>query len=128
MSRTIVASGETRMLAEEPFEHSEPRWSPDGKWISFTKNVDYHYHIMKIPSGGGKPVQLTERGGVNGGSSATGQTRGNHLWHPNGREIVYYHSDPTMTGDIWIASATGGPARQITNHQAVELSNEELFV
>ena len=111
-----VVTGETHMLLEEPIEHSEPRWSPDGKSISFTKNLNYHYHLFRIPADGGTAAQITTIDGVNGGSSATGQTRGNHWWHPNGREIVTTHSDPSRTGDLWILPAAGGAARQITNH------------
>jgi len=123
-----VASGQAKMLLTEPIEHSEPRWSPDGKWITFTKNLNYNYQIFKIPADGGQAVQLTEMRGVNGGSSATGQTRGNHLWNRKGDAIVFYHSDPTMTGDIWIMSADGGKPRQITNHQDPTLRDPNLFV
>ena len=126
-----LGTGETHMLLEEPVEHSEPRWSPDGKWISFTKNLDYHYHLFRIPADGEAPnkgTQITTMDGVNGGSSATGQTRGNHRWHPNGREIVMTHSDPSKTGDLWILPAAGGTARQITNHQEEALRDPELFV
>ena len=123
-----VRSGQTRMLLTEEIEHSEPRWSPDGEWISFTKNLDYQYHIFKAPAAGGEAIQLTQRGGVNGGSSATGQTRGDHMWHPDGQRLVFYHSDPTMTGDVWIMSDSGDNARQITNHQSAALADPELFV
>ena len=58
-----VGTGQTRMLLTEEIEHSEPRWSPDGEWISFTKNLDYQYHIFKIPAEGGEAMQLTQRGG-----------------------------------------------------------------
>ena len=123
-----VASGQTKMLLTEPIEHSEPRWSPDGKWVSFTKNLGYQYHIFKIAADGSQATQLTERGGVNGGSSATGQTRGMHLWSPKGDQILYYHSDPTMTGDIWTMPANGGGSRQITNHQHAALRDSNAFV
>jgi dipeptidyl aminopeptidase/acylaminoacyl peptidase len=122
-----VATGQAKMLLNEPIEHSDPRWSPDGKWISFTKNLNYQYQIFRIPAEGGQPQQLTERRGVNGGSTATGQTRGTHLW-TKGDQIVFYHSDPSMTGDLWIMPSRGGAPRQITNHQHPMLRNADLFV
>ena len=123
-----TTTGAATMLLTENIEHSEPRWSPDGKWISFTKNLDYQYHIFRIPSDGGRAAQLTKRGGVNGGSSATGQTRGNHLWSKSGDQIFFYHSDPSMTGDVWVMRARGGDERQITNHQDPAIRDASAFV
>ncbi|MEQ9449874.1 MAG: DPP IV N-terminal domain-containing protein, partial [Rhodospirillaceae bacterium] len=123
-----IATGETRMLLTEDVEHSEPRWSPDGNWISFTKNLDYQYHIFRISPDGGRAQQLTTRGGVNGGSQATGQTRGMHIWSDAGDQIFFYHSDPTMTGDVWVMRARGGNERQITNHQDPAIRDADLFV
>ena len=123
-----IATGEATMLLTEDVEHSEPRWSPDGEWISFTKNLDYDYHIFRIPAAGGEAEQLTAAGGVNGGSRATGQTRGTHEWHPAGDQIVYTHSDPKVTGDLWIISVSDGESRQITNHQSEELRDPSAFV
>jgi dipeptidyl aminopeptidase/acylaminoacyl peptidase len=123
-----VETGESRMLLTEEVEHSEPRWSPDGEWITFTKNLDYQYHIYRIPAEGGAAVRLTVDGGVNGGSNATGQTRGMHLWHPDGERILYTHSSPARTGDIWIMDAAGGGFRQITDHQHPELKDPDRFV
>lgn len=123
-----AATGQAKMLLTEPIEHSEPRWSPDGKWLTFTKNLNYQYQIFKIPAEGGQATQLTELGGVNGGSSATGQTRGTHMWSPKGDQILFYHSDPTKTGDVWTMPANGGKPRQITNHQHAALRDSNLFV
>jgi len=123
-----VATGEARMLLTEEVEHSEPRWSPDGRWITFTKNLDYDYHIYRIPADGGEAERLTEQGGVNGGSRATGQTRGGHRWHPDGERIVYTHSDPARTGDLWVMGADGSEPRQLTDHQHPALQNSERFV
>jgi len=123
-----VATGEAIMLLTEDFEHSEPRWSPDGAWISFTKNLDYEYHIFRVRPDGTTEQKLTSAGGVNGGSLATGQTRGGHEWHPRGDRIVYTHSDPSRTGDLWIMDEEGSDAQQITNHQAETLQDPDTFV
>jgi dipeptidyl aminopeptidase/acylaminoacyl peptidase len=123
-----VATGQAKFLLTENIEQSEPRWSPDGKSLSFTKNLNYQYHIFRIPAAGGRAQQLTTRGGVNGGSSATGQTRGTHMWSAKGDEIYFYHSDPSMTGDVWAMKAAGGSERQITNHQDPAIRDANLFV
>ncbi len=123
-----IATGTATMLLVENVEHSEPRWSPDGRWISFTKNLDYDYHIFRIPAGGGEAEQLTSAGGVNGGSRAAGQTRGGHRWHPSGTQIVYTHSDPSRTGDLWSVDLSDLETRQLTNHQSSELPSADDFV
>ena len=123
-----VATGETTMLLTEPIEHGEPRWSPDGRWISFTKNLDYHYQIFRVAADGSSVEQLTEMPGVNGGSRATGQTRGRHAWHPGGREIFFTHSDPGATGDVWSVSIEGLEPRRITDHRGDGLPGAEAFV
>lgn len=123
-----VATGEATMLLTEEVEHSEPRWSPDGAWISFTKNLDYDYEIFRVRPDGSDAQQLTRTGGVNGGSRATGQTRGGHDWHPGGGRIVFTHSDPSRTGDLWVLDVDGGDPRQITDHQADALRDPEAFV
>lgn len=122
-----VETGAARMLLVEPVEHSQPRWSPDGAWISFTRNVEYAYEIHKVAAEGGAPRQLTFLGGVNGGSSATGQTRGAHMWSAQG-EVVFHHSDPGRTGDVWIVPGEGGTPRQITHHQHPALRDPDAFV
>ena len=74
-----VGTGQARMLLTEEVEHGEPRWSPDGRWISFTKNLDYQYEIFRIPAAGGEAVQLTRQGGVSGGSMSDGVRSGHGL-------------------------------------------------
>jgi len=124
-----VASGATHMLFDEAIEHSEPRWSPDGHFVSFTKNLDYHYEIFVVEVATGDVRQLTDLGGVTGGSSATGQTRGDHRWLPDGSGIVSTHSDPARTGDLWHFSVSAERvSRQITDHQDPALGGPETFV
>ncbi len=61
-----------------------------------------------MPVGGTEPVELT-----------TAPTIGMPSWSPDGKEIAF-HTFRTDNRDIFVISAEGGSARQITNHPAHE--------
>jgi len=58
-----AATGQPRDL----HEHSDPRWvaqsaimwSPDGKWVAFTKDAEGYLHLHRIPAAGGEVQQIT---------------------------------------------------------------------
>jgi dipeptidyl aminopeptidase/acylaminoacyl peptidase len=81
-----------------------PHWSPDGERIAFHSNFDGQWEVYLVPSGGGKPRNLTSHPAADSfpNFSRDGQ------W-------IYFNS--TRTGEflIWKMPATGGEALQVTN-------------
>ncbi len=63
---------------------TNPRWSPDGKWIAFTSSRAGKNNLYRIRVDGGEAEQLTEvKTGV-----------GNFKWAPDGKSIAFVMSEP----------------------------------
>lgn len=64
---------------------TNPKWSPDGKWIAFLSNrKDNRNNLYRLPLDGGEAEPLTDlKSGV-----------GNFNWSPDGRSIAYTMTDP----------------------------------
>ena len=64
---------------------SNPKWSPDGKWIAFLSNrKDNRNNIYRLSLDGGEAEPLTDlKSGVQ-----------NFNWSPDGRSIAYTMTDP----------------------------------
>lgn len=73
-------TGELTELLDGDPEHSAffPRWSPDGDWIAFVRQVEGRSDIWVIPASGGDPVQLTDLGDVSAPE-----------WSPDGEFIAF---------------------------------------
>jgi TolB protein len=82
--------------------------SENGKWLAFGSDQGDEVSLFKMPVGGSEPVQLT-----------TAPTIGQPSWSPDGKEIAF-HTFRTGNRDIFVISADGGTARQLTNHSAHE--------
>jgi dipeptidyl aminopeptidase/acylaminoacyl peptidase len=63
---------------------SNPRWSPDGRWIAFTSSRSGTAGLWRIPVDGGEAEQLTDlEPGV-----------GAFRWSPDGSRIAFVRQDP----------------------------------
>jgi serine/threonine protein kinase len=51
------ASGERRRLTSDPADELNPVWSPDGKWIFFTANMNGVRNIYRVPASGNGPTE-----------------------------------------------------------------------
>ncbi len=74
-------------------------WSHDGRWIYFGSTRSGRFEIWKVPSGGGKPVQVTS----NGGTAA--------LESPDAKTL--YYTKKNGSDGIWKMPIEGGPEVQI---------------
>jgi len=80
-----VASAERRQLTTHQKGASNPQWSPDSRWLSFTSTREENRsQLYAIRPDGGEAVRLTKaESGVGG-----------YAWSPDGRAIAFSASDP----------------------------------
>jgi len=63
---------------------SNPKWSPDGKWIAFTSSRDGKSNLYMLPVAGGEAEKLTDvKSGV-----------GDYKWRKDGNAIAFLMLDP----------------------------------
>jgi dipeptidyl aminopeptidase/acylaminoacyl peptidase len=80
-----VATGERRQLTTHPKGASNPQWSPDSRWLSFTSTRDENRgQIFVIRPDGGEAQRLTKFEGSVGG----------YGWSRDGRMIAFSATDP----------------------------------
>ena len=68
-----------------PFNESVPRFSPDGRWLTYVSNESgrYEIYVQPYPGPGGK-LQISTEGGTE------------PTWNPNGRELFYRSGNKMM--------------------------------
>jgi Tol biopolymer transport system component/DNA-binding winged helix-turn-helix (wHTH) protein len=94
-----VATRAVTRLTEDPTEEYEPRWSRNGTWIYFVSTATGRAEVWKIPSGGGRAVQVTRQGGVAAFESADGR------W--------LYYGKETRPVSIWRVPVDGGEETKV---------------
>jgi dipeptidyl aminopeptidase/acylaminoacyl peptidase len=101
-----AAGGPGVQITKGKFEVRAPQWSPDSTRIAFDANEVDHYgdRHLYVATIGSDPAHAT--------IAAVTSGRGTDIapqWSPDGTRLVYQHTDPHNSADIWLVSATRNP-------------------
>ena len=91
-----IASKKIRWLTQDKWEISGESFSPDGKFLTYTANVDGNTDIYLYDVASGKAHALPLPKGVNHVAG-----RPSPFTRDNSR-LLYYHTGPTAPGDLWV--------------------------
>jgi dipeptidyl aminopeptidase/acylaminoacyl peptidase len=99
------SGGTPTQITKGRFEAWRPSWSPDGTRIAFDSNEgpnpgSRHLGVAAI---NGDPARATVTTLTIGRGTNTAA-----LWSPDGRKLVYQHTDPQNSADLWVIDATPG--------------------
>jgi dipeptidyl aminopeptidase/acylaminoacyl peptidase len=107
-------------LTKDKWEIRGGEFSPDGKHITFSANVDGNEDIYLHDLAIGKSTGLPIPKGVNepaGGRSA---------FTKDGSRLLYYHNGPTAPGDLWVYTLATGKSHQVTHSLVAGVRSEDM--
>jgi dipeptidyl aminopeptidase/acylaminoacyl peptidase len=94
------------------FEAWRPAWSPDGSRIAFDANEPDHYGTrhLYVATIGNDPEHATIAPVTSG--------RGTNIapqWSPDGTRLVYQHTDPHNSADLWVVDVASKKTTRLTD-------------
>ena len=115
-----IATKKIDWLTQDKWEIEGGNFSPDGKSVTWTANVDGNTDIYVHDLASGKTTSLPLPKGVNGlGGADSAFTR-------DGSRLLYYHNGPTSPNDVWVYSVADGKSQQITNSLVAGVRSEDM--
>ena len=115
-----IASKKISWLTKDKWEIKGGGFSPDGKRVTWTANVDgntdIYVHDLPIAKTTSLPLPkgLNELAGR--GSAFT----------KDGSRLLYYHNGPTAPGDLWVHPMAGGKSHQVTHSLIAGMRSEDM--
>jgi dipeptidyl aminopeptidase/acylaminoacyl peptidase len=111
---------EIKWLTKDKWEIRGGEFSPDGKHVTFSANVDGNEDIYLYDVASGKSTALPIPKGVNepaGGHSA---------FSADGQRLLYNHNGPTAPGDLWVYNLATGTSQQVTHSLVAGVRSEDM--
>ncbi len=112
--------GAIEWLTHDTWEIRGHEFSPDGKHVTFSANVDGNEDIFLRDLATGKSAALAIPKGVNepvGGHSA---------FSSDGSRLLYMHNGPTAPGDLWVYHLATGKSQQVTHSLVAGVRSEDM--
>ncbi len=115
-----AATKKIAWLTKDKWEIRGHEFSPDGKRLTFSANVDGNEDIYLHDLGTGKSTALAIAKGVNepvGGHSA---------FSADGTRLLYMHNGATAPSDLWVYDLASGKSQQITHSLIAGVRSEDM--
>lgn len=101
-----IAGGQAKPLTTGMAFDSQPRYSPDGKWIAFLSDRDGAENLWIIKADGSEPRKLSKDKQAEFASP---------VWTPDGQYVIVSRSAWALrTYELWMYHVQGGSGVQIT--------------
>jgi dipeptidyl aminopeptidase/acylaminoacyl peptidase len=115
-----TATKKITWLTKDKWEIRGGEFSPDGKHITFSANVDGNEDVYLYDLATGKSAALPIPKGVNepaGGHSA---------FSGDGLRLLYNHNGPTAPGDLWVYTLATSKSHQVTHSLVAGVHSEDM--
>lgn len=115
-----VASKKIEWLTQDKWEINGGDFSPDGKLVTWSANVDGNQDIYVHNLDTGKTESLPLGAGINsvgGGDSGFSQ---------DGSRLLYYHNGPTAPSDLWTYDLKSQARTQVTHSLVAGVRSTDL--
>lgn len=107
-----ISGGKATLLRGGPAFEVQPRFSPDGKYLSYTSDKDGADNVWLMDRDGSNPKQVTKE---------DFRLVNNAVWTPDGRFLVakrHFTSRRSLgAGEMWLYHISGGEGLQITKRR-----------
>ena len=104
-----IATKKIHWLTQDRWEVSAGSFSPDGRHLTYTANVDGNTDIYVVDVATGKARALPVPKGLNEPVGAASS------FSRDNARLLYLHNGPTAPGDLWTYTMADGKSRQITH-------------
>ncbi len=115
-----IASKKIQWLTNDKWRISGGSFSPDGKSLTYTANVDGNtdIYLYDITTATTRALMLPK--GVN---AIEGK---NSPFTSDGARMLYYHTGPTAPGDLWTYELSSGKSSQLTHSLLGGVRSEDM--